>query len=179
LATSIGALWNQLGVAVGFLLAAYIPKAQEDIPLLLLIKSIVAGVVWLAAIAGIRSHPPSPPSVAAAVKSDPNQQYGFFEQLRMMLSKDFILVFFGFGGIMGVFYGLRFEAESRPNCIAQTGLLTLRTISTVLAQILAPFNYTSDQSGLLGFLITVVGLAGALVGAPLDTNQKCVAHAFS
>lgn len=66
LATSIGADFNQFGVAIGFLMGAYMvhpETAAADIRLLILVQAIITSVPTVAAIIGMQDRPPTPPSL--------------------------------------------------------------------------------------------------------------------
>eukprot|EP01127_Copromyxa_protea_P020950 TRINITY_DN7080_c0_g1_i1.p1 TRINITY_DN7080_c0_g1~~TRINITY_DN7080_c0_g1_i1.p1 ORF type:complete len:436 (-),score=41.56 TRINITY_DN7080_c0_g1_i1:13-1224(-) len=143
LATSISALFNQLGVAIGFLVSPFILKnATENFPNLLMIVSIICSVAFVLLCLGFRSSPATPPSYSVASKAEAGD-VGMKDMFKeVCTNRSFIILFFAYGINIGIFYA----------------------ITTLLDQMLEPFNYLSDATGWLGFIIVVVGLAGAIIG---------------
>ena len=143
-ATSIGALFNQLGVAVGYYLPAWIAADRPKlVPLVLLIETAICAVPFIAIIIWFQSTPPSPPSASAqdsasSKREDSSPVAVLFRVIRM---RNFMLLLICFGIGIGSFY----------------------CISTVLAQILSEVNYSADTTGLLG---VVGGCALSLLTFP-------------
>ena len=129
-ATSIGALFNQLGVAVGFLMSPSIVQQPDDVPKLFLIQAIICSTVAPAVMVGFREHPPSPPSVTAASTKTP-----FHLALSSLIqNRSFVIIFFSFGIGVGSFYAL----------------------STLLDEIVAPFGYSEVTFSLSDKMVPLV-----------------------
>mmetsp|Transcript_3494 Transcript_3494/g.4814 ORF Transcript_3494/g.4814 Transcript_3494/m.4814 type:complete len:444 (+) Transcript_3494:1752-3083(+) len=146
-ATSIGALCNQLGVAIGFLMSPLIAKKEEDITLLLLVQAILCSVIGVFTIIFMREKPPTVPSqTAAETKTD------FKLAVKAILKEpNFLILLFSFGIGIGAFYA----------------------VSTMLAFIIKPAGYDENDAGILGFLFVAVGLAGAITaGVIADKTRK-------
>eukprot|EP01125_Pyxidicula_operculata_P017726 TRINITY_DN6242_c0_g1_i1.p1 TRINITY_DN6242_c0_g1~~TRINITY_DN6242_c0_g1_i1.p1 ORF type:complete len:391 (+),score=22.75 TRINITY_DN6242_c0_g1_i1:21-1193(+) len=147
LATSIGALWNQMGIAIGFLIAPLIVHTTADIPTLLLAMSVITTVPTILVTVWFQSKPEVCPAPSGMV-----ERHGLRESLIILTkNKSFILMFFAFGMSVGAFYAL----------------------TTLLQQMGEVYSYTPTETGWLGFLIVVVGIAGAVVaGVVTDKTQK-------
>jgi MFS family permease len=146
-ATTIGALFNELGIAFGFLIGPSIVKSVSDIPKLLFINAIICTVVGLTVAIFFRGEPPTPPSKQATVPKE-----DFKKAFRVMLqNRSFLFLVFSFGSTTGVFYA----------------------ITTVLDQIIGPSGYTADDAGWLGFIMIISGITGALgTGIAADKTHK-------
>eukprot|EP00026_Physarum_polycephalum_P004765 Phypoly_transcript_04789.p1 GENE.Phypoly_transcript_04789~~Phypoly_transcript_04789.p1 ORF type:complete len:388 (+),score=46.60 Phypoly_transcript_04789:455-1618(+) len=146
-ATSIGALSNQIGVAVGFYMPAAIATEPSKIHLLLIIQAAMASGILLLTLIGFRtSVPPTPPSRTAAT-----EKTKFFNGLRdAARDKSFWVLLIGFGMAVGVFYAL----------------------CTLLNQFVDPYQYTQKEAGTLGSVILFVGLGGALIAGPVLDRTK-------
>jgi MFS family permease len=83
----------------------------------------------------IKNKPPTPPSLAANTKKE-----SYLKSFKICLSnKDFILLTFFFGLSIG----------------------SISTLATIVQQVLQPFNYKSDESGLIGALLILSGMIGS------------------
>lgn len=147
LATSIGALWNQLGIAIGFLMSPVIIKEDsQNIKLLLLVIAIICSVTFLMLCFCFRSAPPTPPA-----KPNDVVVLAFTPIAKRLCNRSFIALFFSFGINTGVFYA----------------------IATLLDMIIGHYLYSSHHTGWFGFSMIVAGLAGAVIGGYLlDLTQK-------
>eukprot|EP00698_Gefionella_okellyi_P011384 TRINITY_DN2999_c0_g1_i1.p1 TRINITY_DN2999_c0_g1~~TRINITY_DN2999_c0_g1_i1.p1 ORF type:complete len:393 (+),score=89.75 TRINITY_DN2999_c0_g1_i1:434-1612(+) len=148
-ATAIGALLNQLGVAVGFFIAP--PLIRDDpnnIPLLLAVQAgmtIVSGIVVLIF---FRSAPPTPPSTSASIARDEHSLLWVVGQV--LRQGSFWVLLICFGVAVGSFY-------------AQ---------STILDYVVSAKGYTDDDTSLFGVLIVMVGIGGALIAGVVADRTR-------
>jgi sugar phosphate permease len=61
-ATSVGADFNQLGVAIGFLMGAFMVKESTDIKMLILAQAVATTIPAVLAAVFVRDRPMTPPS---------------------------------------------------------------------------------------------------------------------
>jgi len=143
LATAIGGLANQLGIAVGFLMSPALVRQPADIPLMLLVYAGIVSSITMLVLFIFQSHPPSPPSLVVSFQQQQKQQKENYGRLYLSVleERNFILLAISFGISLSSFYAL----------------------CTLLDQILVVVKYTSNDAGLFGFLLVVVGLFGALL----------------
>jgi len=146
-ATSIGALCNQLGIAIGFLMSPAVVKKGSDIPTILLIDGVICTAVSTLVILVFRGNPPTPPSSEAE-----EEKMEFLPAIKTLLhNRSFLVIFFSFGMTTGIFYA----------------------ISTVLDEVISPAGYSSEDAGWLGFIMIMTGLVSAIVvGVLLDKYGK-------
>ncbi|XP_025293418.1 solute carrier family 49 member A3 [Canis lupus dingo] len=138
-ANMIGTMSNSLGILMANLLSPTLVKKEKDIPWMLGIYIIPAGLACLLATACLwDSVPPSPPSgVAARCTSE-----RFLEGLKLLLhNRAYVTLAVCFGGGIGIF----------------SGFLAL------LEQVLCVKGYSKEFAGLCGALFIVFGVLGALV----------------
>ena len=161
-ATAIGALANQMGIAIGFFLCpTLVPDGSDGqaITNLLLLMSILGLSSFL--LTGLfRSKPPSPPSRSAEAQNHAESEKG---------SKDSGAMFF-FTGIPKLF-----RNPGYTNLCLSFGINVgcFYVVTTLLSQMLIELNYSSQATALIGTLIVVVGIVGAfLFGLLADRTQK-------
>nr|XP_035950196.1 solute carrier family 49 member A3 isoform X1 [Halichoerus grypus] len=138
-ANMIGTMSNPLGILVANLLSPALVKREEDIPMMLGIYIIPAGLACLLAIACLwESVPPSPPSAGAAHSTSEK----FLDGLKLLLgNRAYIILAVSFGGGIGIF----------------------SSFSVLLEQILCVKGYSNEFAGLCGALFIGFGVLGALV----------------
>ncbi|XP_060511582.1 solute carrier family 49 member A3 isoform X2 [Panthera onca] len=138
-ANMIGTMSNPLGILVANLLSPALVKKEEDIPLMLGIYIIPAGITCLLATACLlESVPPTPPS-ARAVHSTSEK---FLDGLKLLLcNRAYVVLAVCFGGGIGIF----------------------SSFSALLEQVLCVRGYSNEFIGLCGALFIVFGVLGALV----------------
>ena len=167
-ATSIGALANQLGVAVSFYLSPLVVQDNpKNVPLLMFVECLIAVVAFLLILFLFRSEPPSPPSYSAVVESintsstvgDMNetdslisaQQASPRVMLRLLLTNtQYVLLTVSMGITIAMSYSL----------------------ATLLGQIGDAFSYSSQDAGAFGSTLTLVGLAGIILSGYLADRLK-------
>uniref|UniRef100_A0A8C0RXP6 Solute carrier family 49 member 3 n=1 Tax=Canis lupus familiaris TaxID=9615 RepID=A0A8C0RXP6_CANLF len=138
-ANMIGTMSNSLGILMANLLSPTLVKKEKDIPWMLGIYIIPAGLACLLATACLwDSVPPSPPSAGAARCTSER----FLEGLKLLLhNRAYVTLAVCFGGGIGIF----------------SGFLAL------LEQVLCVKGYSKEFAGLCGALFIVFGVLGALV----------------
>ncbi|XP_045330830.1 solute carrier family 49 member A3 isoform X4 [Leopardus geoffroyi] len=138
-ANMIGTMSNPLGILVANLLSPALVKKEEDIPMMLGIYIIPAGITCLLATACLlESVPPTPPS-ARAIHS-PSEK--FLDGLKLLLcNRAYVILAVCFGGGIGIF----------------------SSFSALLEQVLCVRGYSNEFIGLCGALFIVFGVLGALV----------------
>ncbi|XP_019292357.1 solute carrier family 49 member A3 isoform X2 [Panthera pardus] len=138
-ANMIGTMSNPLGILVANLLSPALVKKEEDIPLMLGIYIIPAGITCLLATACLlESVPPTPPS-ARAIHSTSEK---FLDGLKLLLcNRAYVVLAVCFGGGIGIF----------------------SSFSALLEQVLCVRGYSNEFIGLCGALFIVFGVLGALV----------------
>ncbi|XP_047703236.1 solute carrier family 49 member A3 isoform X3 [Prionailurus viverrinus] len=130
---------NPLGILVANLLSPALVKKEEDIPMMLGIYIIPAGITCLLATACLlESVPPTPPS-ARAIHSTSEK---FLDGLKLLLcNRAYVVLAVCFGGGIGIF----------------------SSFSALLEQVLCVRGYSNEFIGLCGALFIVFGVLGALV----------------
>ncbi|XP_043429175.1 solute carrier family 49 member A3 isoform X5 [Prionailurus bengalensis] len=138
-ANMIGTMSNPLGILVANLLSPALVKKEEDIPVMLGIYIIPAGITCLLATACLlESVPPTPPS-ARAIHSTSEK---FLDGLKLLLcNRAYVVLAVCFGGGIGIF----------------------SSFSALLEQVLCVRGYSNEFIGLCGALFIVFGVLGALV----------------
>ncbi|XP_026917228.1 solute carrier family 49 member A3 isoform X2 [Acinonyx jubatus] len=138
-ANMIGTMSNPLGILVANLLSPALVKKEEDIPMMLGIYIIPAGITCLLATACLlESVPPTPPS-ARAIHSISEK---FLDGLKLLLcNRAYVVLAVCFGGGIGIF----------------------SSFSALLEQVLCVRGYSNEFIGLCGALFIVFGVLGALV----------------
>ncbi|XP_032712853.1 solute carrier family 49 member A3 isoform X2 [Lontra canadensis] len=138
-ANMIGTMSNPLGILVANLLSPALVKKEKDIPMMLGIYIIPAGLACLLATACLwESVPPSPPSAGAAHSTSEK----FLDGLKLLLwNRAYIILAVCFGGGIGIF----------------------SSFSVLLEQVLCVKGYSNEFAGLCGALFIVFGVLGALV----------------
>ncbi|XP_029805754.1 solute carrier family 49 member A3 isoform X4 [Suricata suricatta] len=137
-ANMIGTMSNPLGILVANLLSPALVKKEEDIPVMLGIYVIPAGIACLLATACLlESVPPTPPSARATRTTSEK----FLDGLKLLLrNKAYVILAVCFGGGIGIF----------------------SSFSVLLEQVLCVKGYSNEFTGLCGALFVVFGVLGAL-----------------
>ncbi|KAM5338770.1 solute carrier family 49 member A3 [Glossophaga mutica] len=146
-ANMIGTMANPLGVLVANVLSPALAK-EGDIPIMLGIYIIPAGLACLLATACLwESVPPTPPSAGAAQSTSEK----FLDGLKLLLrNKAYLVLAVCFGGGVGIF----------------------SSFSVLLQQVLCAEGYSNEFAGLCGALFIVFGILGALgLGLYVDRTR--------
>ncbi|XP_004715183.1 solute carrier family 49 member A3 [Echinops telfairi] len=147
-ANMIATMSNPLGILLANVLSPALVKNEDDIPLMLGIYVIPAGIACLLATTCLwESVPPTPPSAGAASSTSEK----FFAGLKLLvLNKAYIILALCFGAAVGIF----------------------SAFCALLEQILCVQGYSNDFSGLCGALFIVAGFLGALgLGLYVDRTK--------
>ncbi|XP_031193116.1 solute carrier family 49 member A3 isoform X3 [Mastomys coucha] len=138
-ANMIGTMSNPLGLLIANVLSPALVKKAEDIPMMLGIYIVPAGLACLLATACLwESVPPTPPSIGAAGSTSES----FLHGLKLLIqNKAYVILAVCFGAGIGVF----------------------SSFSALLEQILCANGYSNEFSGLCGALFIVFGILGALL----------------
>ncbi|CAF1291911.1 unnamed protein product [Didymodactylos carnosus] len=151
LATSITSMANPLGVAIGSLIPSLIVTDAQFTQFLILLL-VEAGFITLATLLIIlfyKSSPPTPPSRSQQV-STVKKSTLWKDSIKLLKNKDYLILLFSFSIGLGLF----------------------SAITTLLEQIIEPCGYTSNDAGVFGAIIVVVGLIGAgLIGVIMDKTH--------
>ncbi|CAG8605872.1 4739_t:CDS:2 [Ambispora leptoticha] len=164
IAISVGVVANNAGIAAGFILSPYMIKeetAKSDIPEYMLLQFGACVLIYAFLVLTFKSLPtnttnsrddmPSKNSIVIEEERRPHQiRITSSSTIKIYLTNlPFLLLSISFGIIIGAQYA----------------------VSTLLAQMVVPVFSTFDESqvGLLGFLIVIAGIIGALlIGFYLD-----------
>ncbi|XP_036982768.2 solute carrier family 49 member A3 [Artibeus jamaicensis] len=147
-ANMIGTMANPLGVLVANVLSPALVKKEGDIPIMLGIYMIPAGLACLLATSCLwESEPPTPPSAGAAQSTSEK----FLDGLKLLLrNKAYVILAVCFGGGIGIF----------------------SSFSVLLQQVLCVEGYSNEFAGLCGALFIVFGILGALgLGLYVDRTR--------
>lgn len=143
----IGTMSNPLGLLVANLLSPALVKKEEDIPVMLGIYTIPAGLAFLLATACLWESAPPTPSAGAAHSTSEK----FLDGLKLLArNKAYIILAVCFGGGIGIF----------------------SSFSALLEQVLCVNGYSDEFAGLCGALFIVFGVLGALaLGLYVDRTK--------
>ena len=144
-ATAIASLANPFGGAVGQLVNPFLATQPSDIPSMTLYVAIISTVATIPSFF-IPSKPPTPVS-ASSTHTAPS-----LPQTVRILSRNptFWLVFIPFAIYVGFF----------------------NSISSLLTQILTPYNFSETSSGIAGAVLILVGLVAAAITSPIVDRTK-------
>lgn len=150
MATTVGTMSNPLGVAIGFLLPAFIVtanKSSSQIVLLMLVEAIICTVMFVLILFLFTKAPKHPPSISASQKREE-----FWPALKKVFkNKSFLclLVAFSFG-------------QGAVNALA-----------TLIDLISRPYNFSTFDNSVFGGLLIICGLVGAgIVGTIVTITHK-------
>jgi len=144
-ATAVATLANPLGGALGQLIGPLWATTEQGIPDMVLYTAILSTVATLPA-PFIPKAPPTPPSaIAAAEKLDIRQALS-----ELPSNRSFWLIFLPFAVYTGFF----------------------NAISSLLNQILAPYDFSETDAGITGALLIVVGLVASAITSPVIDRKE-------
>jgi FLVCR family MFS transporter 7 len=164
LATTIGAMCNPLGIAIGQLLPSLIVGKNSGMPLCLIIEASFVTVVGVGAFIFLHNSPPSPPSAAAALKlqlkaANQAQHIDRMSAISVVISE-----------IRQLMANKHFRILTLGVAV---GLGMFNALSTLLERLVTPAGYSSDDAGIFGALLILVGFIGAgIVGPIMDKTHK-------
>ncbi|XP_014644286.1 PREDICTED: major facilitator superfamily domain-containing protein 7 isoform X3 [Ceratotherium simum simum] len=148
-ANMIGTMSNPLGILVANLLSPALVKKEEDIPLMLGIYIIPAGLACLLATACLwESVPPTPPSAGAACSTSEK----FLDGLKLLVrNKAYVILAVCFGGGIGIFSSFSALLEQVLCVKGYSNVSQLQGQTVALAVICSLF-------GLFGFSVAPVAM---------------------
>lgn len=148
-ANMVGTMANPLGILLANVLSPALVKKEDDIPIMLGVYIIPAGLACLLTTACLgESEPPTPPSAGAAHSNSEK----FLDGLKLLVrNKAYVVLAVCFGGGVGIF----------------------TSFSALLEQILCVNGYSNEFAGLCGALFIVFGILGALaLGLYVDRTKR-------
>jgi len=139
-ATAVASLSNPLGAALGQFINPMFATTADKLPEMVLYVAIISSVTVLGW-AAFPAHPPSPPGPRGHhTKADLKETVHVLKG-----SRDFWIIWIMFTILLGLFNAL----------------------TTLLNQIMLPRGYTSDDAGLTGALLILVGLVSSAIVSPI------------
>ncbi|KAL8710708.1 MAG: hypothetical protein Q9220_004726 [cf. Caloplaca sp. 1 TL-2023] len=144
-ATAIASLANPFGGALGQLINPFLASSPTDIPPMTLYIALISSLATIPSLF-IPARPPTPSSASSSSKPLPLRH-----TLRLLAkNSNFLLLLAPFAIYVGLFNAL----------------------SSLLTQILTPYNFSETASGIAGALLILVGLLAAAVTSPVVDKYK-------
>ncbi|KAF9887996.1 hypothetical protein FE257_009385 [Aspergillus nanangensis] len=144
-ATAVATLANPLGAALGQLIDSFWATKPSEVPDMVLYISIMATIASLPSFF-IPAKPPTPPSASSTITKTP-----LVPALTQLLKTlEFWLIMVAFAVYVGFF----------------------NSVSSLLNQILAPYNFSETEAGIAGGILIVVGLISAAIVSPITDRFK-------
>lgn len=144
-ATALASLANGLGGALGELIDPFLAVNTPDIAPMTLYVAIISSVACLPSFF-IPARPPTPVAASSTHMRPPIRT-----QLRLIAGNvNFWLITLAFVVYVGFF----------------------NSFSSLLAQILTPYNYSQNDAGIAGAVLIVVGLVAAAITSPIVDRSK-------
>ncbi|KAK6066595.1 major facilitator superfamily transporter [Seiridium cupressi] len=145
-ATALMSLANPFGAALGQLIVPFMVTKASETSMMVLYVSIIATVICIPSFF-IPAAPPMPPAPSGNTPKEP-----LLTSVRKLgRNLEFWLIFIPYGVYVGFF----------------------NSISSLLNQIMMPYGFTSDDAGIAGAVLIVVGLVAAAITSPiLDRTKK-------
>ncbi|CAE6494813.1 unnamed protein product [Rhizoctonia solani] len=147
--TTLIALSNPIGSAVGHLVAPFCPTVRSSVLILAISTTVLLPSALL-----IQRAPPIPPTYSGSRPSPPPSQV-----LRALLGRsrqgeatmvlrertDAVIITLSFGSLVAAF----------------------TAVSVLLAQVIAPYGYDSGAAGIMGAVSILSGVVGAIIASPI------------
>ncbi|ORY61206.1 major facilitator superfamily domain-containing protein [Pseudomassariella vexata] len=143
-ATALMSLANPFGAALGQLVVPFICTKPSEVSSMVLYVSVIASVCAIPSFF-VPAEPPTPPA-----PSGKTPKASLRESLRLCNSLECWLLLVPFAVYVGFF----------------------NSISSLLNQILMPYGFSSDDAGIAGAVLIVVGLVASAVASPLLDRTK-------
>ncbi|GAD97082.1 hypothetical protein AN5596.2 [Paecilomyces variotii No. 5] len=146
-ATALATLANPLGAAIGQLVDSAWATKPSDVPNMVLYISIISTVATVPSIF-LPAAPPTPPSASsqATASRGPLRK----EMSQLFRTVEFYLIFIPFSVYVGFF----------------------NSVSSLLNQILSPYNFSETDAGIAGGILIIVGLIASAIVSPLTDRFK-------
>ncbi|OTB09555.1 hypothetical protein M426DRAFT_50598 [Hypoxylon sp. CI-4A] len=143
-ATALASLANPFGAALGQLIVPFMVTGPGDVSDAVLYVAIISSVAALPSFF-IPAAPPTPPGPSSATP-----KMTLRESLRVFQSVEVWLILIPYSVYVGFF----------------------NSISSLLNQIMLPYGFSSDDAGIAGALLIVVGLVAAAITSPILDRTK-------
>ncbi|KAJ5322418.1 Major facilitator superfamily domain general substrate transporter [Penicillium brevicompactum] len=144
-ATAVASLANPLGAALGQLVDSEWATKPSDIPNMVLYISIISSVAAIPSFF-LPASPPTPPSASSAI---PHTPLGI-ATYQLITTWEFWQILIPFSVYVGFF----------------------NSVSSLLNQILSPYNFDETEAGIAGAILIVVGLVTAAIMSPITDRYK-------
>ncbi|KAJ9295755.1 hypothetical protein DTO271G3_5778 [Paecilomyces variotii] len=146
-ATALATLANPLGAAIGQLVDSVWATEPSDVPNMVLYISIISTVATVPSIF-LPAAPPTPPSASSQATVSRGSLRKEITQL--FHTVEFYLIFIPFSIYVGFF----------------------NSVSSLLNQILSPYNFSETDAGIAGGILIIVGLIASAIVSPLTDRFK-------
>ncbi|KAI1777097.1 MFS general substrate transporter [Hypoxylon cercidicola] len=143
-ATALASLANPFGAALGQLIVPLMVTGPADISNAVLYVSIISSVAALPSFF-IPASPPTPPGPSSATPKT-----SLRSSLQLLKSLEIWLILLPYAVYVGFF----------------------NSVSSLLNQIMLPYGFSSDEAGIAGALLIVVGLVASAVTSPIIDRTK-------
>jgi MFS transporter, FLVCR family, MFS-domain-containing protein 7 len=144
-ATALMSMGNPFGAALGEIIAPFLVTQPSEISNMVLYVSIIATVISMPSFF-VPGRPPTPPAASGKTAKEP--LLTSFRKLGRNV--EFWLILIPFGVYVGFF----------------------NSISSLLNQIMMPYGFTSDEAGIAGAVLIVVGLVATAISSPILDRTK-------
>ena len=144
-ATAVASLANPLGGALGQLISPFLATKPSEIPEMTLYVAVITSVIAIPSFF-IPVRPPTPSSPASNHVSPSLRQ----SIILLYQNTNFFLLLAPFAIYVGLF----------------------NSATSILTQVLTPYGYSEEQSGIAGALLIVVGLVASAISSPLIDRTK-------
>ncbi|CAE6431331.1 unnamed protein product [Rhizoctonia solani] len=147
--TTLIALSNPVGSAVGHLVAPFCPTVRSSVLILAISTTILLPSALL-----IQRAPPIPPTYSGSRPSPPPSQV--------------LRAFLGLSRQGEAAMALRERADAVIITLSFGSLVAAFTaVSVLLAQAIEPYGYDSDAAGIMGAVSILSGVVGAIIASPI------------
>ncbi|XXG95919.1 hypothetical protein Hte_002195 [Hypoxylon texense] len=143
-ATALASLANPFGAALGQLIVPFMVTGPADISNAVLYVAIISSVAALPSFF-IPASPPTPPGPSGSTP-----KMSLRSSLRLLKSLEIWLILIPYSVYVGFF----------------------NSVSSLLNQIMLPYGFSSDEAGIAGALLIVVGLVASAVTSPILDRTK-------
>ncbi|KAI0174202.1 major facilitator superfamily domain-containing protein [Pestalotiopsis sp. NC0098] len=144
-ATAIMSLANPFGGALGQLIVPFMVTKPSDTSAMVLYVSIIATAIAVPSFF-VPGSPPTPPGHSGETAKEPL----LTSARKLSRSVEFWLIFIPFSVFVGFF----------------------NSISSLLNQMMQPYGFSSDEAGIAGAVLIVVGLVASAVTSPILDRTK-------
>lgn len=144
-ATALMSLANPLGGALGQLVVPFLVSKASDISSMVLYVSIISSVCAIPSFF-VPAEPPTPANASSETAKEPL----VVSARKLAGSLEFWLLLIPYGIFVGAF----------------------NSVSSLLNQIMTPYGFSSDDAGIAGALLIVVGLVASAIASPILDRTK-------